>query len=253
MTSPTAVIADDEPLLRAQLKDTLAVLWPELKVLGEAAHGEAAVRLIGDLRPALAFLDIEMPGLNGLEVAAQVKGLAHVVFITAYDQYAVAAFERGAVDYVVKPSTEQRLAETVARLKGRLAQPLPTEAAVQAALAQLATALGRTTPPRLRWIQASMGTALRLVPVDDVLYFDADAKYTRVVTRDAESLIRKPLRELADELDPADFCQVHRSTIVNLRAIAHLVREDDRLTIVLKDRAERIEVSRSYAHLFKSM
>ncbi len=253
MTAPTALIADDEPLLRAQLKDALALLWPELKVVAEAAHGEAAVRSIADKRPDFAFLDIEMPGMSGLEVAAQVKGLAHVVFITAYDQYAVAAFERGAIDYVVKPATETRLGETVARLKSRLGQPLPDDAAMQAALAQLAAALGRKDPPRLRWIQASMGTTLRLVPVDDVLFFDADAKYTRVVTRDGESLIRKPLRELAEELDPAHFWQVHRSTIVNTRAIAHLLREEDRLHIVLKDRPERIEVSRSYAHLFKSM
>ena len=253
MKAPTAVVADDEPMLRAQLVDSLAALWPELRIVGEAAHGEEAVRKVASERPDVVFLDIEMPGLNGLQAAAQIKGLAHVVFITAYHQYAVEAFERGAIDYVLKPASEARLSATIERLKGRIGQPLPSDETMQAVLARLAAVLGKPDATRLRWIQASVGAQIRLIPVDDVLFFQSDLKYTRVVTRDGESLIRKPLRELLDELDPAQFWQVHRATIVNSAAIAHVVREDDRLTIALKHGAERIEVSRSFTHLFKSM
>jgi DNA-binding LytR/AlgR family response regulator len=253
MNTPTAVVADDEPMLRAQLVDSLAVLWPELRIVGEATHGEEAVRKVASERPDIAFLDIEMPGLNGLQAAAQIKGLAHVVFITAYQQYAVEAFERGAIDYVLKPASEARLHETVERLKGRIGQPLPSDDTMHAVLAQLAAALGKSDATRLRWIQASVGPQIRLIPVDDVLFFQSDLKYTRVVTRDGESLIRKPLKELLEELDPAQFWQVHRATIVNSAAIAHLLREDDRLTIALKRGSERIEVSRSFMHRFKSM
>lgn len=253
MRAPSAVIADDEPLLRAQLVDSLAVLWPELRIVGEAAHGAEAVDKVAHERPDIVFLDIEMPGLNGLQAASQIKGMAHVVFITAYQQYAVEAFEHGAIDYVLKPASEARLRETIARLRGRIGQPPPSEAAMKTMLAQLAVALGKPDATRLRWIQASVGAQIRLVPVDDVLFFQSDLKYTRVVTRDGESLIRKPLKELIDELDPAQFWQVHRATLVNSAAIAHVVREDDRLSIVLKQGAERIEVSRSFQHLFKSM
>lgn len=251
--APTAVIADDEPLLRAQLRSTLAALWPELAVVGEAGHGEEAVALVAQHRPQIVFLDIEMPGMNGLTAAAQIKGLAHLVFITAYHQYAVEAFERGALDYVLKPASEHRLAETIARLKQRVLQPLPTPDALAAALAQVAAALGKPAAPRLRWIQASIGTQLRLIPVEQVLFFQSDLKYTRVVTGDSESLIRKPLKELIDELDPEHFWQIHRGTLVNSRAISHAVREDDRLQLVLRGHAERLEVSRSYTHLFRSM
>jgi DNA-binding LytR/AlgR family response regulator len=253
MKAPTAVVADDEPMLRGQLVDSLAALWPDLRLVGEAAHGEEALHLVARERPDIVFLDIEMPGLNGLQAAAQIKGMAHLVFITAYQQYAVEAFERGAIDYVLKPASEGRLRETVERLKQRIGQPLPSEQAMHAVLAQLATALGRPTATRLRWIQASVGAQIRLIPVDDVSYFQSDLKYTRVVTGDGESLIRKPLKELLDELDAAQFWQVHRGTIVNSSAIAHVVREDDRLSIVLKTSGARIEVSRSFSHLFKSM
>jgi DNA-binding LytR/AlgR family response regulator len=249
----TAVIADDEPILRAQLVDTLAALWPELVIVGEAAHGEEAVQKVAGERPDIVFLDIEMPGLNGLQAAAQIKGLAHIVFITAYQQYAVEAFERGAIDYVLKPASEARLRETIERLKARVGQPPPTQEAMQSVLAQIAAALGKPDSTQLRWIQASVGSQIRLIPVREVLFFQSDLKYTRVVTRDGESLIRKPLKELLDELDPAQFWQVHRATIVNSEAIAHVVREDDRLTIALKHGVERLEVSRSFAHLFKSM
>jgi DNA-binding LytR/AlgR family response regulator len=250
---PAAVIADDEPLLRAQLRTTLAALWPELVIMGEAAHGEEAVSLVARHRPQVVFLDIEMPGMDGLQAAAQIKGLAHLVFITAYNQYAVDAFERGAIDYVLKPASEARLAETVERLRQRVAQPAPAAAQLTAALAQVAAALGKAEPRRLRWIQASVGSQIRLLPVDEVLFFQSDAKYTRVVTRDGESLIRKTLKELTDEVDPAQFWQIHRGTVVNSRVISHALREDDRLLVVLKDHAERLEVSRSYTHLFRSM
>lgn len=249
----TAVIADDEPLLRAQLRDTLAQLWPELAIVGEAGHGEQAVDLIAQHRPAVAFLDIEMPGMNGLQAAAQVKGMVHIVFVTAYDQYAVDAFERGAIDYVLKPASGARLAETVARLKQRVALPAPDPAQLAAALAQVAAALGKSNVNRLKWIQASVGAQVRLIRVEDVLFFQSDLKYTRVVTAEGESLIRRSLRELTDELDPDTFWQIHRGTVVNTRAIAHVLREDERLAVVLKGHPQRLEVSRSYAHLFRGM
>jgi DNA-binding LytR/AlgR family response regulator len=245
MDRPTAVIADDEPLLRAQLRATLGTLWPQLAIVGEAGHGEEAVALVAQHQPQFVFLDIEMPGMNGLQAAAQIKGLAHLVFITAYNQYAVDAFERGAIDYVLKPASEARLAETVERLRQRTTQSAPDAAQLGAALAQVAAALGKTVPQRLRWIQASVGSQIRLVPVDEVLFFQSDAKYTRVVTREGESLIRKPLKELIDEVDPGQFWQIHRGTVVNSRVISHAVREDDRLLVVLRDHAERLEVSRS--------
>lgn len=253
MSPPTAVIADDEPLLRAQLADSLAVLWPELHLVGEAGHGEAAVELVARFRPEIVFLDIEMPGLNGLQAATQIKGLAHIVFITAYQQYAVDAFQRGAIDYVLKPASEVRLRETIERLKARLRQPVPSADSMQATLAQIAAALGKPDATRLRWIQASVGSQIRPIPVADVLFFQSDLKYTRVVTRDGESLIRKPLKDLLDELDPELFWQIHRATIVNSAAIAHLVREDERLSIALKQHPVRLDVSRSFAQRFRSM
>ncbi|HTT09580.1 MAG TPA: LytTR family DNA-binding domain-containing protein [Burkholderiaceae bacterium] len=253
MKAPTAVVADDEPLLRAQLVDSLAALWPELRVVGEAGHGEEAVRKVASERPDIAFLDIEMPGLNGLQAATQIKGLAHVVFITAYHQYAVQAFERGAIDYVLKPASELRLRETVERLKARIGRPPPDDESMRAVLERVASALGKGDPTRLRWIQASVGAQIRLIPIEDVLFFQSDLKYTRVVTREGESLIRKPLKELLAELDAAQFWQIHRGTIVNSAAIGHVLREDDRLTVVLKHAAERLEVSRTFTHLFKSM
>lgn len=250
---PTAIIADDEPLLRAQLAETLAALWPELAIVGMAAHGEEAVLLVARHRPDIVFLDIEMPGMNGLQAAAQIKGLAHIVFVTAYHQYAVEAFERGALDYVLKPATDARLRETVGRLKARVQEAAPPAEDMARVIAQVAAALGKPNPVRLKWIQASVGSQIRLIPVADVLYFQSDLKYTRVVTREAESLIRKPLKELLDELDTEVFWQVHRATIVNSSAIAHVVREDDKLSLALKQRPDRLEVSRSFAHLFRSM
>ncbi len=245
----TAIIADDEPMLRAQLRGALAQAWPELEIVAEAGNGVEAVHAVREHRPAFAFLDIEMPAMNGLEAAREIRGLAQVVFVTAYDRYAVEAFERGAVDYVLKPAALERLADTAARLKSRLGAPAP-------ALDQLIGELARRIAPasdRLQWLQASLGATLRLVNVDDVLYFQSDTKYTRVVMREGEALVRKTLRELCTELDPRHFWQVHRGTIVNIRAIASVASDDTgRREITLRERPEKLEVSRTFAHLFKA-
>jgi DNA-binding LytR/AlgR family response regulator len=245
----TAVIADDEPLLRASLKAALAEAWPELEIVAEAANGAEAVSAVREHRPDFAFLDIEMPMMNGLEAAREVRGLAQVVFVTAYDRYALEAFERGAVDYVLKPAEPDRLADTVRRLGERRLAPA-------ADMTGLIEELSRRIAPgagRLQWLQASLGNSLKLINVDDVLYFQSDTKYTRVVTRDAEALVKKTLRELAAELDPRHFWQVHRGTIVNIRFIAAVTTDElGRREIQLRDHADRVEVSRTFAHLFKA-
>ena len=246
----TAIVADDEPLLRQGLRAALADAWPELDVVAEAANGREAVDVVNAHRPQFAFLDIEMPQLNGLEAARVVRDRVHVVFVTAYDRYAVDAFERGAIDYVLKPAAPARLAETVRRLKSRVAQAsLPP--AMDALIDELSKRLATSTQ-RLQWLQASLGSTLRLISVEDVLYFRAETKYTRVVTREGEALVRKTLRELADVLDPQHFWQVHRSVIVNIRAIASVTSEGDGTReIALTGRPEKLEVSRTYAHLFR--
>ena len=244
----SAVIADDEPLLRESLRDALAQAWPGLEIVAEAVNGADAVRAVRELRPAFAFLDIEMPVMNGLEAAREIGEQAHVVFVTAYDRYAVAAFERGAVDYVLKPVAADRLAETAKRLAARMGtRPAALDALVDELARRIAPGAGR-----LQWLQATLGNTLKLVNVDEVLYFQADTKYTRVVTRDGEALVRKSLRELAGELDPRHFWQVHRSTIVNIRAIASVTAEGGgRREISLVGRPEKLEVSRTFAHLFR--
>lgn len=245
---PTAVIADDEPLLRASLKAALASAWPELEVVAEAVNGAEAVAAVREHRPAFAFLDIEMPRLSGLDAAREIRDLAHVVFVTAYDRYAVEAFDRGAIDYVLKPAAPERLADTVARLKARLGTPV---AAIDTLIGELSRRF-TSTPERLQWLQASLGNTLKLINVDDVLYFRSDTKYTRLVTRDDEALVKKSLKELAAELDPRHFWQVHRGTIVNIRAIESVtVDEEGRREISLRERKETLEVSRTFAHLFK--
>lgn len=246
---PSAVIADDEPLLREGLRQALAQAWPELEVVAQAANGAEAVAAVREHRPAFAFLDIEMPRLNGLEVAREVRELTHVVFVTAYDRYAVEAFERGAVDYVLKPASGERLEETVRRLKARLGEAAPKADELLAELAR------RIAPgaDRLQWLQASLGNTLRLINVDDVFYFQSDTKYTRVATREGDALVRKTLRELCAELDPRHFWQVHRGTLVNIRAIASVATDDTgRREITLRERPEKLEVSRTFAHLFKA-
>lgn len=245
-----ALIADDEPLLRADLKNRLGRLWPELVVCAEVADGNAALEAFERERPAIAFLDIRMPGRSGLEVAEAIAGRCHIVFVTAYDKHAVEAFERGAHDYVVKPISDARLQTMVARLQERTAGP-PQQ--LDALLRELSARL----PPRreyLRWIKASHGNALKLLAIEQVLFFDADEKYTRVVTAEGESLIRKPIRELVDELDPEQFWQIHRATIVNAKAIASVTRDSvGRIQVKMKGAPDQLEVSRSFAHLFRQM
>ena len=250
--SVIAVIADDEPLLRANLRTRLGRLWPELRIVHEMGDGRDVERVLEEHGPQLFFLDIHMPGVNGLEAARAIGGRAHVVFVTAYDQYAVEAFERGAIDYVLKPFNDERLEVTVERLKERLeGNPPSLDALVQ----QLAGRLGGgKAAEHLRWIKASVGSNVRLIPVEEVLFFQSDEKYTRVVTCDSEALIRKPIKELLDELDPAKFWQIHRATIVNVDHIASVKRGlKDQAEITLRDHGETLVVSRAFTHLFKQM
>ena len=251
---PTAIIADDERLMRDQLRSRLAQVWPELEIVGEAKNGEEAIQLVDSHHPDLAFLDIRMPAKTGLEAAKEIGTKAHIVFITAYDQYAVEAFDQGAVDYVLKPADIERLSKTVERLKARLTTATePND--MSNMLAQLAKQLGITPKANyLQWIQASIGQELRLIPVEDILFFQSDEKYTRVVMEDGEVLIRKPIKELIDELDPDKFWQIHRSTLVNTHQIAGVVRGlRDQADLKLKSRPEVLTVSRGYTHLFKQM
>jgi DNA-binding LytR/AlgR family response regulator len=251
----TALVADDEPRLAAHLKDQLALLWPELVVVGIAANGPEALALIEREAPDIAFLDIRMPGLSGLEVARAAASRVHVVFVTAFDQYAVEAFAGEAIDYVLKPIAADRLAQTIERLKRRLALQEPA-AELAAALQKLARALPGTpgAAGRLHWVRASVGAEVRLIPVDEVSYFESNDKYTSVFTADGEALIRTPLKELVAQLDPDRFWQVHRGTIVNVAHVASTSRDlAGRVTLTLKTRRERVAVSRAYAHRFKQM
>jgi DNA-binding LytR/AlgR family response regulator len=250
MKTPTAVIAEDEPLLCAELRETLATLWPELVIAAEVEDGLQAMRALHEHAPQLLFLDIEMPGMTGLQVAAQASRKCHVVFVTAYDKYALAAFEQGAVDYVLKPFSPARLATTVTRLKERIStQPADLDGLL-ASLAQR-DAASRT---HLRWIKASQGQNVRLITVEEVLFFQADNKYTLVVTADGESLIRKTIAELLAELDPELFWQVHRGTIVNVNEIAAVHRKGNgALELRLKRHKQTLVVSSTYVHLFKQM
>lgn len=259
---PTALIADDEPLLREHLALHLQRLWPELQVVAQARNGREALELFDELQPQVVFLDVHMPGLNGIEAARGIARRAELVFVTAYEQYAVQAFEQGAIDYLVKPFDEARLADTVQRLRKRLADGRPPQppAALDGVLAQLAEALqqrpgaGGGQRGWLQWIKASVGPSLRLIPVDEVVYLRSDEKYTLVVWAGGEALIRRTIRELADELDPAVFVQVHRSVIVNLRHVAQVTRgPNETADVHLKGRSETLPVSRSYLHVFRQM
>ncbi len=251
-----AVIADDEALMREQLRARLSELWPELEIVAEAKNGVEAVEQVAALRPEVVFLDIRMPAKTGIEAAREIAALdgrpPEIVFVTAYDQYAIDAFQQGVIDYVLKPAERERLVVTVDRLRKRLAAPSPSSDALQQALARLAEKLEPES--RLRWIQATVGNQIQMIPVDDVLFFVSDEKYTRVQTAQQEALIRKPIKELLAELDPAQFWQIHRSTLINARAIAGIVRDErGRQLVAVKGRPEKLEVSRSYAHLFKGM
>jgi DNA-binding LytR/AlgR family response regulator len=261
MTSqrPTALIADDEPLLRKSLTRLLADAWPELDVVAQVRNGREAVAQFEALKPDICFLDVHMPGLTGVEAARQIGRRAHLVFVTAYDQYAVQAFEQQAIDYLVKPLDAARLGDTVARLQARMraSQPQPE---TEALLEQLATHLARKTGPApLQWIHATVGQALRLISVDEIDFLRSDDKYTLIAWRGdagkpSEALIRTPLKELVDQLDAAQFVQVHRSVVVNRRAISHVTRgENETAHIHLKGRDEVLPVSRSYLHLFRQM
>ena len=246
---PSALIAEDESLLRAQLIARLAEAWPELEIVGEAENGEDAVAMIEEAKPDVVFLDIRMPGLSGIEVARRLGGRCHLVFVTAYDEYAVAAFDEGAIDYVLKPVTAERIAKVVTRVKARLASP-PLD--LTGLLARLAERENASAP--LKWIRASLGPTMQMIPVGDVLYFQAEDKYTKVVTDSGEALIKKPIKELYEELDPEAFWQIHRGTIVNLRAIARVERDwRDQPVITLRSRPEKLTVSRTFAHRFKAM
>jgi DNA-binding LytR/AlgR family response regulator len=251
MTSAaTAMIAEDEPLMRERLKEKLAAVWPELTIVAEAADGDEALALFDAHSPQIAFLDIRMPGRTGLDVAASIGGDCHIVFITAYDQYALAAFEAGAVDYLLKPVEEDRLAQTVERVQRKLAAP---PADLSALIAQLRESVP-TPRQRLRWIKAAVGKQVKLIAVSDVVYFQSDAKYTRVVLAQSDAYIRTPLKELIAELDPDKFWQIHRSTVVNLDQVASVLREDaERQFVLLKQRPERLPISRQFTHLFKQM
>ena len=250
MGAPTAVIAEDEPVLRAQLEELLGAVWPELNVVAAADDGLQAVRALERYKPDVLFLDIELPGLTGLEIAKRASGRCHVVFVTAYDQHAVAAFEEGAVDYVMKPLNAARLATACDRVKKRLPKaPLNLESLLEI----LARRSGQSQT-YLRWINASQGAEVRLITVDEILYFQSDTKYTRAVTANNECLIRKSLKELLDELDPSLFWQIHRSTIVNVNAIAAVSRDlAGHLVVKLKSRKETLPVSQPFAHLFRQM
>ena len=262
-----ALIADDERLMREQLRARLAEVWPELQVVAEARNGLEAVEMVQQHRPDLVFLDIRMPGLTGVDAARQIaqmevaddEALPEIVFITAYDQYAVEAFEQGVCDYVLKPAETERLQRTVARIRQRLAtrgtpqaESLPP---LQQLLHKLAAQVSPSSAPRyLEWIQATVGQAIQMIPVAEVLFFISDEKYTRVQTAAVEALIRKPIKELIDELDPHQFWQIHRSTLVNVKAIAGITRDfRGRQIVSVKGHPEKLEVSRSYTQLFKGM
>jgi DNA-binding LytR/AlgR family response regulator len=252
---PTAIIADDERLMREQLRARLSEVWPDLQVLAEAKNGEEAVAAVNDHRPDLAFLDIRMPGMTGIEAARHIGDACHVVFITAYNEYAVDAFEHGAIDYVLKPAEAERLAITVARVKQRLgSKPTDLGELLSKLSARLDSAGGGAQRSYLQWIQASVGQQLRLIPTAEILFFASDEKYTRVQTESFEALIRKPIKELIDELDPEQFWQIHRGTIVNAKAIAGVTRDfRGRQLVLIKGHTEKLEVSRNYTHLFKQM
>jgi DNA-binding LytR/AlgR family response regulator len=253
---PTAVLAEDEPILLAQLKAKLGKLWPELEILAAVEDGAAALDALDEHKPQFIFLDIQMPELTGIDVAKQVGGRAHIVFVTAYDQYAVQAFETGAVDYVLKPYNDERLGLAIERLKSKVAHAAPHADDI---ISELAARLGiggaaAGNGERLKWIKATIGQTLKMIPVDSVLFFDSDEKYTRVVTNEGEALIRTPIKDLIVGLDPEIFWQIHRSTVVNASAIEGVTRDfRGQAHVKIKGVNESFTVSRAYSHLFKQM
>jgi DNA-binding LytR/AlgR family response regulator len=259
MTKARALIADDEPLLRDALERMLLNAWPGLQIVAQARNGREAIDLFEAHHPDICFLDVHMPGTTGIEAARHIGKRAHLVFVTAYDQYAVQAFSQGVLDYLVKPVEPARLAETVARLQERLRASQPA-LNTEILLEQLAQTLKlAAAPASLRWIRASIGSTVRLIPTEDVDYLRSDEKYTRVAWRDdsgaaQEAIVRTPLKELIAQLDPSQFVQVHRSAAVNLKAVSHVVRGDNETAdIHLKGRDEVLPVSRNHLHLFRQM
>jgi len=251
---PTAVVVDDERLMREQIVGRLKEAWPELEIVGEAGNGREAIAMVHSLEPDIVFLDINMPEMDGIKTAQALAGQAHLVFVTAYDQYAIRAFEQGAIDYILKPVEPERVAITCKRLRERLEEkPDP----VDQLLDQLSQRLGSDGfKPRehMRWVQASVGANIRMIPTSEILFFRAEDKYTRVQTEGYEALIRTPIKDLIEALDPKEFWQIHRSTLVRVDAITQVSRNFRGKQVVhLKGSDEKLEVSRSFNHLFKQM
>lgn len=258
MRQPTALIADDEPLLRTHLRSELVRLWPELNIVDDARNGYEALELFEVHQPSIVFLDVQMPGLNGIDTARRLARRAHIVFVTAFEHYALQAFDQGALDYLVKPIDGVRLADTVGRLQQRLAlppvSPMVSPDALEVALERIAQGMRQRAPAWLEWIRASVGNSVRLIPVDQVAYLRAEDKYTVVVWTEGEALIRRGIRDMVAELDPARFVQVHRSVIVNLNCVREVVRGvNDTATLHLHDRNDVLPVSRAYLHQFRQM
>jgi DNA-binding LytR/AlgR family response regulator len=253
-TTPTAVVADDERLMRDQIIVRLKETWPELVIVGEASNGAEAIAAVQRLEPDIVFLDISMPGTDGIQAARALAGRVHVVFVTAHDEYAISAFEQGAVDYVLKPAERDRVAVTCRRLRERLERPPDLMDDLLARLSERLHGSGLARPEYLRWVQASVGATLRMIATSEILFFRAEDKYTRVQTRSFEALIRKPIKELIDELDPKEFWQIHRSTVVRVDAVEQVSRNLRGNQVVhLRGSDERLEVSRTFNHLFKQM
>lgn len=251
MKSPRAVIAEDEDNLRIELRETLAGVWPELAICAEAEDGPQALKALERHTPDVLFLDIQMPGMTGLEVAQRASGKCHVVFVTAFDQYAVSAFDQGAVDYLMKPISAPRLAQAVERVKERLSS---APANLDGLIERLAGKLAGKKREYLRWVTALQGSETRLITIEEVHYFRADAKYTVVATADQDSMIRIPIKDLVEQLDPEVFWQVHRGTVVNVTQVAGVSRDfRGHMVVRLKQRAETLPVSDTYAHRFRQM
>lgn len=248
----TAIIVEDEPHLRAELRDQLRAQWPELEILAEAENGIEAIRLIEQYQPQIVFLDIQIPGINGMDLAQHIPAQTQIVFVTALDEHALSAFEKGAVDYLVKPISASRLATTIHRLKtrGSLSRPL-----VMSRVDSENTHLPKSEPlvSYLKWLKVSVSDSVRLIMVNEVLYFQSTDKYTNVVTKQGEAIIRLTLKNLVEQLHPDHFAQIHRSTIVNLQAIEKIVRVDGVMQVHLRDRPEKLAVSESYMRQFRHM
>ncbi len=254
LPAPSAVVADDERLMREQIISRLKEAWPELSIVGEASNGNEAIALVQSEEPDIVFLDIRMPGMDGIQAAQALAGRVHVVFVTAHDQYAISAFEHGAVDYLLKPPDAERVALTCQRLRARLKQEPDPMNDLLAQLSQRLGAGGLKPREYMRWVQASVGANIRMIPTSDILFFRAEDKYTRVQTERFEALIRKPIKELIDELDPDEFWQIHRSTVVRVDAVEQVSRDfRGRQIVHVKGSAEKLEVSRTFNHLFKQM